>query len=59
MSFVEGVSRKNRHLVQELAESQRAAEDLFAANVRLQVRQQVETAQRAARSALTSWLLKL
>ncbi|GFR45092.1 hypothetical protein Agub_g6468 [Astrephomene gubernaculifera] len=36
MSYVESVSRKNRHLVQELAESQRAAEDLFAANVRLQ-----------------------
>ncbi|GIL42532.1 hypothetical protein Vafri_493 [Volvox africanus] len=36
MSFVESVGRKNRHLVQELAESQRAAEDLFAANVRLQ-----------------------
>jgi hypothetical protein len=38
MSFVESVSRKNRHLVTELADSQRAAEDLFAANVRLQVR---------------------
>lgn len=36
-SFVESVTRKNRHLVQELAESQRSSEDLFAANVRLQV----------------------
>ncbi|KAG2432160.1 hypothetical protein HXX76_009082 [Chlamydomonas incerta] len=36
MSFVESVTRKNRHLVTELAESQRAAEDLFASNVRLQ-----------------------
>ncbi|KAG2439089.1 hypothetical protein HYH02_006614 [Chlamydomonas schloesseri] len=36
MSFVESVTRKNRHLVTELTESQRAAEDLFASNVRLQ-----------------------
>ncbi|GLC35094.1 hypothetical protein PLESTM_000278900 [Pleodorina starrii] len=48
MSFVESVNRKNRHLVQELADSQRAAEDLFAANVRLQ------SAQSQLQSALDS-----
>ncbi|PNW70065.1 hypothetical protein CHLRE_17g704200v5 [Chlamydomonas reinhardtii] len=36
MSFVESVTHKNRHLVTELAESQRAVEDLFASNVCLQ-----------------------
>ncbi|KAG2488733.1 hypothetical protein HYH03_012732 [Edaphochlamys debaryana] len=61
MAFVESVNRKNRHLVQELADSQRSAEDLFAANVRLQSAQvqlqaQLESATRVAAQEKASLL---